>query len=136
MAASFAELVQLEEQSAGGRLVKLLGDGALILFRDLEGIMATIERLFRAAADSGLPMLHAGVHTGPVIERDADVFGRSVNLASRISGHARAGELLVSDEVAALLDPKRWQMSPAGEVPLKGIPDPVRLHRVELDITR
>ncbi|MEZ4596892.1 MAG: adenylate/guanylate cyclase domain-containing protein [Chloroflexota bacterium] len=133
VAATFAELVQLEVQSAGGRLVKLLGDGALLLFRDVDLMLRTISRLFRAAADAGLPALHAGVHTGPVIERDADVFGRTVNLASRISGRAAAGEVLVSDAVATQLDPGRWPSAPTGDVTLKGLPDPVRLHRVRLE---
>jgi adenylate cyclase len=113
--------------------VKLLGDGALLLYRDIDLAMTSIVRLFRVARDAGLPPLHAGVHTGPVIERDADVFGRTVNLASRISGRATTGELLVSDAVAARLDPGRWRASPAGEVTLKGIADPVLLHHVDLD---
>jgi class 3 adenylate cyclase len=136
LATRSAELVLLEVLVACGRLVKLLGDGALLLFRDIDRAMSSVERLFRVARDAGLPPLHAGVHTGPVIERDADVFGRTVNLASRISGRAVAGELLVSDAVAALLDPDRWRASPVGEVALKGIPDPVGLHRVDLAATR
>jgi class 3 adenylate cyclase len=131
LAARFAELVQLEVQSADGRLVKLLGDGALVVFRDVDRIMVSLTRLFRAAGDAGLPPLHAGVHSGPVIERDADVFGSTVNLASRISGRASPGTVLVSDDVVALLDRDRWPMAPAGEVTLKGIRDPIRLHQLE-----
>ena len=116
--------------------MKLLGDGAMILFRDIDRAMTSVVRLFRVARDAGLPPLHAGVHTGPVIERDADVFGRTVNLASRISGRAGPGELLLSDAVATLLDRDRWRVHAVGEVALKGIPDPVRLHRVDLDATR
>ena len=136
LAARFAELVQLEVRSTDGRLVKLMGDGALIVFRDVDHIMASLTRLFRAAGDAALPPLHAGVHTGPLIERDADVFGSTVNLASRISGRASGGTVLMSDDVVALLDRDRWPVSPAGEVTLKGIKDPVRLHRLELPAIR
>lgn len=133
LAARFAELVALEVQSAGGRLVKLLGDGALLLSRDVGTALRILSRLFLAARDAGLPALHAGLATGPVIERDADVFGRTVNLAARIAGRAEAGELLVSDEVADLLDGGPWPVRPAGMAVLKGIPDAVRLHRVALE---
>ena len=40
------------------------------------------------------------MHTGPVIERDLDVFGRTVNLASRIGDAAGPGEVLPSEAVA------------------------------------
>jgi class 3 adenylate cyclase len=136
LATRFAELVQLEVQSAGGRLVKLLGDGALLLFREVETMLLTVVRLFHAAHGAGLPAPHAGVHTGPVIERDGDVFGRTVNLASRISGQASPGTVLLSDDVAVRLDPGRWRSEPAGDVTLKGIADPVRLHRMDVDAFR
>lgn len=136
LAARFAELVQLGAQSNGGRLVKLLGDGALLVFRDVDTAMATLTHLFLAARDAGLPALHAGLHAGPVIERDADVFGRTVNLASRIASQADAGELLVSDDVATLLVGGPWSTHSAGVVTLKGIADPVRLHRVGLGVAQ
>ena len=40
-----------------------------------------------------------GVHAGPVIERDGDYFGQTVNLAARISAQAGAGEVLVSADL-------------------------------------
>ena len=44
---------------------------------------------------------HVGLHAGPVVFQDGDYFGRTVNLAARIAGHAGPGEVLVSDEVVA-----------------------------------
>ncbi len=132
LAARFAELVQLLAQAGGGRLVKLLGDGALLLFHDPTSAVSTTAGIFASARAAGLPDLHAGIHTGPIIERDGDVFGRTVNLAARIAGRAAVGELLVTTDLAALLDPGTWQLEAVGEAMLKGIAEPVALLRVVL----
>ena len=64
----------------GGRLVKLLGDGAMLRFTGATvGVEAALD-LVDTMSDEALSP-HAGIHTGPVIERDLDVFGATVNLA-------------------------------------------------------
>ena len=87
-------------RSHGGRVVKLLGDGVLIRFGDAAtAVEATLE-LLDALPAAGLPTGHAGVASGPLIVRDGDVFGRTVNLAARISDVAPDGRLLVTEAVA------------------------------------
>jgi adenylate cyclase len=76
---------------------------------------------------------HAGVHAGPVIERDLDLFGRTVNLASRIADAAGPGEVLVSEAVAEAVDGATDRFERIGMVELKGIPEPVELFRVRID---
>jgi len=49
--------------------------------------------------------LRIGFHTGPVMRRDDDLFGDTVNLASRIAGQASRGQVLMSEQTAALLAP-------------------------------
>jgi adenylate cyclase len=87
--------------------------------------------LVRALGEGGAPPAHAGVHAGPVIERDLDLFGRTVNLASRIAGAAGPGEVLVSEAVAEAVDDVRFER--IDEAVLKGIPVPVPLFRVEAE---
>jgi adenylate cyclase len=48
----------------------------------------------------GLPPAHIGIHAGPMVFQDGDVYGRTVNLASRLSSVAQANEVVVSGEVA------------------------------------
>jgi hypothetical protein len=43
-----------------------------------------------------LPPAHVGIHTGPVISQDGDVYGRAVNLAARIASYAHGGQVVVS----------------------------------------
>ena len=46
-----------------------------------------------------------GFHHGPVLQRDDDVFGDTVNLAARLVAQAKKGEIILSTETAALLGP-------------------------------
>ena len=59
------------------------------------------ERLLTAPALAGLPPARVGLHAVPVVFQDGDYFGRTVNLAARIAGHAGPGQVLVSDQVVA-----------------------------------
>jgi adenylate cyclase len=113
----------------GGRLVKLLGDGAMLrLTAPAVGVSAALE-LVETMSGEGVLSSHAGVHTGPVIERDLDVFGQTVNLASRIADQAGPGEVLVSEAVARASADPAFGFEAIGEAVLDGVPDSVPLFR-------
>jgi class 3 adenylate cyclase len=114
----------------GGRLVKLLGDGALLRLRDATAGVGAALGLVETMGREGAVSSHAGVHVGPVIERDLDVFGQTVNLASRIAEVAGPGEVLASEAVAAATDEGAFAFRRIDDARLKGIPDPVALFRV------
>ena len=62
--------------------------------------------------------------------QEGDYFGRTVNVASRIADYAGPRHVLVSEqarEAAATADAIAFEL--VGDVALKGIPRPVRLHR-------
>ncbi len=111
----------------GGRLVKLLGDGAMLYFENVsEGVSAVVE-LVRALAGDGLEA-HAGIHAGPVIEHDADFYGSTVNLTSRIAGLAGPGEILVSGVVVNQVED--LDVESLGSAILKGVDAPVPTYRL------
>jgi class 3 adenylate cyclase len=113
----------------GGRLVKLLGDGAMLRLTDAKvGVDAALD-LVETMSGEGALSSHAGVHAGPVIERDLDVFGQTVNLASRIAEVAGPGEVLASEAVAEAAG-NGFGFERIDDAPLKGLPDPVTLFRV------
>jgi adenylate cyclase len=91
-------------------------------------IGATLELVDRVAA-AGLPPAHAGIAAGRIVVRDGDVFGQTVNLASRIAAQAMAGEILVEEGVVIALPRGTAAFDPVGRVELKGIPLPVALWR-------
>jgi len=113
------------------RLVKLIGDAAMLVSTDTEPMIDAALRLVDAADQEGeqFPLLRAGVARGGALLQAGDYYGRPVNLASRITGVARPGSVLVDD---AARDAARedFRYSFAGERRLKGFDSRVKLHRV------
>jgi adenylate cyclase len=112
------------------RLVKMIGDAAMIVGPEPAPVVEAALNLVEAAREEGdeFPLLRAGVASGRALPRAGDWYGRPVNLASRITGIARPGSVLAAEEVRdALADSYDW--SYAGERRLKGIDDRVKLFR-------
>ncbi|MGZ8629810.1 MAG: adenylate/guanylate cyclase domain-containing protein [Actinomycetota bacterium] len=128
LAANLAGTAQTTSQHHGGRPVKWLGDGIMFHFPDpRESAPAALEMVERTR-EAGLPPAHVGVAAGPVVMQDGDYFGRTVNLASRISGRAGSSEVLVTTEVVETSsDDVRFEE--IGKAELKGFAAPVVLHR-------
>jgi adenylate cyclase len=127
VASAFADLADRAAAARGGRVVKLLGDGALLRFGDAVAAIDASLDLLTAMPDAGLPPGHAGVAEGPIVARDGDVFGRTVNLAARISDIAVAGELLAPAEVGTRVGGGGYLVSPRGPFRLHGVGEPVDL---------
>jgi adenylate cyclase len=137
VAVGFASTLQRVAEAVAaandGRLVKLLGDGAMLRFPDAgRGVEAALALVQALGSDSSLPA-HAGVHAGPVIERDLDLFGRTVNLASRLAEAAGPGQVLVSRAVRDAVDSPEVRFERADGIVLKGISEQTPLFRAVLD---
>ncbi|HTA35462.1 MAG TPA: adenylate cyclase regulatory domain-containing protein [Solirubrobacteraceae bacterium] len=112
------------------RLVKTIGDAAMLASPEPEPVLGTALSLIEAADAEGeyFPQLRAGAALGQALPRAGDWFGRPVNLASRITAVARPGSLLVERELReSVADGYRWSF--AGERKLKGIRGGVPLYR-------
>ena len=72
------------------RLVKLIGDAAMLVGPEPGAVLDAALDLVGAAAEEGedFPLLRAGVASGQAIPRGGDWYGRPVNLASRITAIA------------------------------------------------
>jgi adenylate cyclase len=112
----------------GGRVVKTMGDGAMLFFdSSVEAVRASLD-LLEDLPRAGLPPLRVGLHRGPVVAQSGDYYGSTVNLAARITDYARPNEVLVSSSVL----PESVDgiaLEEIGEVTLKGVAQPVRLLR-------
>jgi class 3 adenylate cyclase len=128
-AVRLGELADAVVRRNGGRVVKLLGDGVLMAFVSPCVAVETVAELSREMIEDGLPAAHAGVHAGPIVERDGDVFGTTVNIAARIAAHAPAGTILVSEPVILGCPDLHDQFVPLGAVRVKGIAEPIQLCR-------
>src|ERR1051325_580839 len=83
----------------GGHLVKTIGDEILATFATADAGATGAEGLVRAlsvpsSGAAGELGMHVGFHLGPVIEEDGDAFGSTVNVAARVVGLAKMGEIL------------------------------------------
>jgi adenylate cyclase len=127
VAAQLASLVKDISRRRGGSPIRWLGDGGMFHFRDpVHAVEAGLDMVEQAPA-IGLPPAHIGIHAGPVIFQDGDVYGRTVNIASRLASVAQAGEVVVSEEVVRRAEGFNFQGM--GPVTLKGLAAPMHLFR-------
>jgi class 3 adenylate cyclase len=129
LAGRLVEIVHESAHRRGGRPVKLLGDGVMFHFPEpAQGVRCGLELVDRLPR-AGLPLARVGLHTGPVVFQNGDYFGRTVNIAARITDYARPGEVLVSDQVVADANPlESVHFEPVGPVSLKGLAAPITLY--------
>ncbi|MGD8362584.1 MAG: adenylate/guanylate cyclase domain-containing protein [Gemmatimonadota bacterium] len=132
VAIGFATLAQEVAADQGGAVVKLLGDGALIRFPDATRAVKGVQALRDRVSREGLPPIHAGIDSGPVVRRDGDVFGTVVNLAARASNQAGPGEILVTEAVVREWTGPELSFEPMGPLRLRGMARPVRLFSVSV----
>ncbi len=113
--------------------VKAIGDALMIRSSDpSQGVGLAVELATRVGGRHGFPAVRVGVHTGPAVERASDWFGAAVNLASRVSEVASAGEVLVTADTraAALEASPGLVFRHAGTRQFKNVGEPVELYAV------
>jgi adenylate cyclase len=125
----FAEVVTHAADHHGGRTVKFMGDGVMFHFASPAPAVRCGLELVETTPRAGLPPAHVGLHRGPVVFRDGDYFGRTVNIAARVTGAAGSGEVLVTDEVRRGTGAEDVAFEPAGAAELKGLAEPVDVFR-------
>lgn len=119
-----AEVVEEHE----GSVVKTQGDGFMLAFSHASGALRCAAAMQQRMAehdaahpDAPLP-IRIGLHTGNVFSLDHDFLGRAVVLAARITGQARAGEILVSSAVKQYTDRLGlWRYGHSIKLRLKGL---------------
>jgi adenylate cyclase len=105
----------------GGRIVKTIGDEVLFQADDPQSAAEIAIELVEAAVAAQLPELRAGVAFGPVVSRLGDVYGSTVNIASRLTSVARPGWVLVDREMhRALEGDARWRLRPRRPEQVRG----------------
>ncbi len=112
------------------RLVKLIGDAAMLVSGDAAAMVEAALRMVEAADGEGedFPRLRAGIAQGSVHVQAGDYYGRPVNLASRLTAIAKPGSVLL-DATAHEAAGDGFEYSFAGEKRLKGFDARTRLYR-------
>lgn len=93
---------------ARGRVVKTIGDAVMATFPDADAAADAAAEMQRRVDALGPTVgarlgLRIGFRCGPVVERDGDVFGDTVNLASRLCDLASKGQVITDRETAGQL---------------------------------
>ena len=115
--------------ASSARMVKLLGDGVMLQAAEPSRLVEATVELVEALESTDMPPAHAGVHAGPLVERDGDYFGHTVNVAARIAHEATAGEILISAAAAEQL-PDTFDLEGLRPRALRGVPERLALFRV------
>jgi adenylate cyclase len=127
LASKLAELAN-EVTEAPVRLVKTIGDAAMFVSPEPGPLVSVALSLMDAVEAADLPAVRAGVALGTALQRAGDYYGHAVNLASRVTGVARPGAVLCTEEVRDAA-PEDFDWSFARKHKLKGMKDPVSLYR-------
>jgi len=124
-----------------GRIVKLMGDGALVEFASaVDAVRCAVavqegltEREAGVAEETALTM-RLGINLGDIIIEGDDIYGDGVNLAARLEGLAEPGGICLS---ASIHEQVRHKLDMAfedlGEHSVKNIAEPLRVYRVAVE---
>ena len=126
------ESLAAEIVAAPVRVVKMIGDAVMLVSPEPKALIDTSLDVVTAADEEGedFPQVRGGLAFGPALARAGDWFGRSVNLASRVTNIARPGSVLTTQELHEAVGDDGYRWSFAGSRSLKGIPGNVPLYRV------
>ena len=130
-AEEITEIVEIFETAAfdvvsahAGRVVKLIGDEVMFVADSFDdAIEISLDLISRLRPIEALPPLHCGIATGSTVLVGGDVFGQTVNLASRLTDQARSDSVAVTRRDGQhLLDRDDLDVrAPHRSVDLKGV---------------
>jgi class 3 adenylate cyclase len=129
-------------ESAGGRVVKTIGDGIMAAFHDpVEAVRASIGMQQVLEADRvGRPQeershIRVGIHTGLGLVDADDVYGDVVNAASRVQHQAEPDQILITDILLEAASAAGIQCAKVGRAELKGKDEPIDLYAVAWSVS-
>ena len=125
----------------GGRLIKLIGDGALVEFGSVVDALNAAIEFQRSMSSANLDrrdgeriVFRIGVHIGDVIIDGDDLYGDGMNVAARLEGQAPPGGILISGNARdAVVNRVSAEFRDLGRLPLKNIERPVQAFQVMFD---
>ena len=123
MVSRFEALAADRVAQAGGRIVKMIGDAVMFAVDQVaDAARIALDLVETHAHDPALPDLRVGVAFGPTLSWEGDLFGPTVNLASRLVNIARPGTVLIDPAAAQRLAAvDAFRLKPLRRVQLKGI---------------
>lgn len=128
-----SRLVEVTQTSLGPtvQLVKSIGDAVMLVSADpLDAVKAVGAICTALDQEPAFPVLRAGIHTGPALEREGDWFGGAVNLAARVAARAAGDQVLATTFVAEVASSAGFETRSLGVERLRNVREPVALFEV------
>ena len=116
--------------NSGGREVKHTGDGFMVVFEDVGralGWSLDVRESFEQRSDLDVRL---GMAAGEPVDRDGDIFGAAVTMASRICSSAGPEQILVSDVVRDLGVEEGYSFDGGRTEALKGFSEPGTIYEL------
>jgi adenylate cyclase len=115
-----------------GKVVKQVGDGFMLAFRDpANAVRFAVATQAELAQDPELPAIRVGINTGPALYRTGDYLGGAVNVASRVVNGAMPGQILLTEPVAKAASNAGIPVEEVGMRMMRGVDEPLALYRVK-----
>jgi class 3 adenylate cyclase len=121
--------VVTRERGEGLRMIKSIGDGYMLCYRQAVEAVAAGARMIAAMRTSPGPGVHASVHQGEAIAREGDYFGGAVNITARLLAAAGRHELVATKPVVGATE-GRFAWEPRGALRIRGVSEPVEGYRL------
>ncbi len=137
----FENLAKSVAASHSGRVVKMIGDAAMLEFTSAVDAVSAALSMQRQMADLGGRLgtdeklqARVGVHVGDVVEEDGDLFGNAVNIAQRVYDTAQPGGICITRDVYVQIRPiMKLRCEPARRKPGKPMPEPIEVLSIIAD---
>jgi class 3 adenylate cyclase/YHS domain-containing protein len=115
-------------------LVKTIGDAVMLRFRTPEAAVSALRALLQGelAVEDAVLLPRAGTHHGHAVVVEGDYYGADVNLAARVAGEARGGQLLVTTPVALAARDLGAIVTHVGSVQLRNVSEAVDVYDVRI----
>ena len=122
--------------SMRGRVIKTIGDEIMCVFVDADSAVKAAFDIQEAVSNDftfgRVLSIRIGEHFGSaIVEGDGDIFGDAVNVAARIAGIAKAGQIIISENTVARLNNElKSHTRQFDRTPVKGKKDPMIIYEV------
>lgn len=126
-------LVRVSSERLGGEgtLVKSIGDAVMLAFDAIQPAVTAVVLIVEAlATEPRFPLPSVGLHHGTVMERGGDLFGRRVNVASRLAAVAEPAQILCTKVVADVAQRCGHAVISVGTRQLRNIAEPIQSYAI------
>jgi len=129
-------------EGCGGRVVKTIGDAIMAVFDDPKGaVQGAIgmqrvlegDRILQPASEQ--IHIKVGLHTGPCLVKDKDVYGDVVNVASRVQNQSEPDQILITEDLLGAAKMIGVQCAQMGQENMRGRIEPIEIYAVAWSAT-